>query len=70
MGAELGELTCLELSDKQGASLVARPALGGKAPGPNGYPGSLVFCRSVCDERSLLPMARRGLFLIPFSVWL
>lgn len=30
-GADLGELTCLDLPEKQGASLAARLTLGGKA---------------------------------------
>lgn len=38
-GAELGELTCLDLSDKQRASLAARQTTGGKARGSDGYPG-------------------------------
>lgn len=41
--AGLGELTCLELPGKPGASLAARQTLGGKAPGPREHPAVLGF---------------------------
>lgn len=68
-GAELGELTCLELTDKQEASLAARQTLGGKARGPNGYPGRPVFCWSGCEEVLALQGSEGGSPLFPVSTW-
>ena len=68
MGAELGELTCLELSDKQGACLVSRQTLVERPQGQLDIQAGLCFA-GVFVRRSLLPRAGRELSFIPFSVW-